>query len=507
MRSGELDITHVFQGEIVSDLRDNPGELELLEDSGSGAETVHVLVNNADGVMSDLEIRRALAQATNAELVNEAVGGGISEVANGPFPPGDTGHVEDNGYPEYDPEAARQAVEEYEAANGPLALSLKTTSDDFNLSATELIADQWEQAGIDVSIDQVEQVQFVLDAAQGRFQAVTFRSLPHSDPDQLNYQLSSQTSAPIGGLGINFGRVEDPEVDAALDTIRESGEPGAREEAAVALNRRLAEQVLLLPLFWVIWALPTRPSTRSPPATAPPTASPSSASAPASTNSARSGSTSNRTVLDTTSVGIRWLTCRVGLGGVMVSVAAPAVPGGDGAVGPEAVTLDGQLGWSGHGIEPCARAKPLRTPRSRRATSGRRSWKMRNIWAVHSPPRTATSRSMTASSGRRDSPQPQLPRHFPGGEVPDRGHLGGRRGPRRIADSGRRGPRRVKAARGPDPGSGCRWRAPPRRAAGARSGARASNADGWGRRSRGPIRSIRPAAAGSRRASSRLPVR
>ena len=65
-------------------------------------ETVHVLVNNADGVMSDLEIRRALAQATNAELVNEAVGGGISEVANGPFPPGDTGHVEDNGYPEYD---------------------------------------------------------------------------------------------------------------------------------------------------------------------------------------------------------------------------------------------------------------------------------------------------------------------------------------------------------------------------------------------------------------------
>ena len=259
LRSGELDVTHVFQGDIVADLRDDPGDLELLENSRE-AETVYVMVNNADEVMADVDVRRLLAQATNAELVNEAVGGGISQVANGPFPPDEAGHLDDNGYPAYDLEAAQEAVEEYESANGPLAISLKTTSDDFNLTATELIADQWEQAGIDVSIDQVEQVQFVLDAARGQFQAVTFRSLSHTDPDQLNYQLSSATSAPIGGLGINFGRVEDPEVDAALDVIRENGDPAAREEAAVAMNRRLAEEVLLLPLFWVIWALPHDPS-------------------------------------------------------------------------------------------------------------------------------------------------------------------------------------------------------------------------------------------------------
>ena len=259
LRSGELDLTHVFQGDLVADLRDNPGDLELLENSDE-AETVYVLLNNAEEVMGDVDVRRALAQATNAELINEAVGGGISQIANGPFPPGSVGYVEDNGSPGYDLAAAQQAIEDYEADNGPLEVSLKTTSDAFNLTATELIADQWEQAGVDVSIDQVEQVQFVLDAARGEFQALTFRALAHADPDQLNYFLSSQTAAPIGSLGINFHRIEDDEVDAALDIIREDPDPAAREEAAITLNRRLADQVMLLPLFWVIWSLPHDPA-------------------------------------------------------------------------------------------------------------------------------------------------------------------------------------------------------------------------------------------------------
>ena len=94
--------------------------------------------------------------STDPHTFGRAIGS-LFDVANGPFPPGSIGYLDDTGYPTYDPEGAKQIVDEWEQENGPLRISYKTTSDEFNLISGELFAQLWEEAGNEVTIDTIDQ--------------------------------------------------------------------------------------------------------------------------------------------------------------------------------------------------------------------------------------------------------------------------------------------------------------------------------------------------------------
>ena len=255
--SGDLDLIQTANGVEIADLREQEGiAVETMEHPGE-VETGYLLINNSADVggapnpFADVRVRRALAHATNSEVLSETRAAGVYPVANGPFPPGRAGYLEDTGFPEYDPAAAQALVEEVEAETGEqLVVALKTTTDPFNLTTSELLKEMWEEAGFEVVIDQIPQGEFINEALAGNFQVFTWRNHPGVDPDSQFIWWSSTTTS---GIALNFGRIDDPEVDRLLDVIRTNTDDAERTAAAEDLNRYFAEQVFNVWNTWQFW--------------------------------------------------------------------------------------------------------------------------------------------------------------------------------------------------------------------------------------------------------------
>ena len=259
--SGEVDIMHTSNGNSITELRDE-GSIELTESSAFG-ETNYVLmfVDNPDSPINDVRIRRALAMALDREVYVDRRDGGVTTMANGPFSPDQIGHLEDSGYPEFDPEGAKALVDEYKAEKGvnTVQVSYTTTTDPENLETGELLKQFWEQAGLSVELAQIEQGQFIVTALTGDFEMFGWRNHGGVDPDSQRVWWHSETADEPPGLALNFGRIKDDVVDENLDTLRGASDEAEIQAAAEAINERFADQVYNLWTSWTVWGIAKDP--------------------------------------------------------------------------------------------------------------------------------------------------------------------------------------------------------------------------------------------------------
>jgi peptide/nickel transport system substrate-binding protein len=280
LRSGQFQIIHTSNAdEIAAFLEDDGFESHVSDTFG---ETNYLMLNvaegtnattgkpldaagaNADSPLLHLSCRKALAHAIDYDRYNEERAAGLSKVANGPFPEGSIGWLEDTGYPKFDVDAAKTEFEKclQESGKDKVTVSFNTTNDPFNVESNELILAMWRDAfgdQIDATISPIEQGQYIGLGLTGTFEILGWRSHSGSDPDQQRRWWSSTTAFPIGETGTNFGRFVDPVIDEALNTIRTNGDPDARREATEAINRRFGEQVYNLWLSWALWGVITQP--------------------------------------------------------------------------------------------------------------------------------------------------------------------------------------------------------------------------------------------------------
>lgn len=263
LMSGEVDVTHAVEGDYVRQFRDLGSEIELFESAEFG-ETAFVLLNQGgvDSPIRDRRLRIALAQAVDWGLLAEVRDAGVFELANGPFPPGTVGHLTDTGYPDHDAEAAAAAIDAIEADRGPVQLSFVLAEDPHNVVTGEMIAGFWEAAGVEVDIEVISQDALAGNVSTGGADAYLFRLHSGIDPDLQSIYWTSENSAEPPAIALNFSRFEDPEIDAALDVIRESSDPEERREAAEAINLRFGQEVYNLWFDWVVWAVAARPGVR-----------------------------------------------------------------------------------------------------------------------------------------------------------------------------------------------------------------------------------------------------
>jgi peptide/nickel transport system substrate-binding protein len=259
--SGEIDMTHTDKGESVISLREevDSGNLAMYEIRDSPA-TTYALINKAapDSPVADVRIRQAMAYATDQELRNQSRTGGVFEIANGPFSPGSPGYLEDNGFPEFDQDKARELVDEYKADVGvdEVKIRFDTTADPDNRATVELLQQMYSEVGIEVEIAQYEQGEFITNALNGDFEVFTWRGHGGTSPDTERVWWHSETALPVGEIALNFGRIEDDVIDENLQTIRETEDQAVVTEAAEAINRRFAEQVYNIWSDWVFWSIP-----------------------------------------------------------------------------------------------------------------------------------------------------------------------------------------------------------------------------------------------------------
>jgi peptide/nickel transport system substrate-binding protein len=260
---GDVDITHTDNGVYIEQLRGESG-IETYTMPTAHGETSYIMLHpgNEDSAVSDVRIRQAMALAIDQDARNQARNAGVSPVANGPFTPGSVGYMEDTGFPTFDPDAARALVEEYEAENGPATIAYKTTTDDFNRTTAELYQQFWNDVGIDVTLDLVDQGSLITSAVTDpTWEAFGWRNHAGVLPDNQRVWWSSETTEL--SLNLNFGEIRDEVIDEQLDILR-AGATGEEEAAAAeAINERFAEQVYNIWTDWTTWAIAHQPTVHN----------------------------------------------------------------------------------------------------------------------------------------------------------------------------------------------------------------------------------------------------
>ena len=291
LKSGQFDVIHTANADEIAKF-ESDGEYVVLQANDFG-ETNYILLNTAQGEnptlafvrgvdsvvmdpnsanaaspLTQLSCRRALAHALDRQRFAAERNAGIVTPANGPFPPGSIGYLDDTGYPEFDLEAAAIQWELCKADHGtvPIAFTYNTTNDAFNVESNELIASMWADAfgdEIEVSITPIEQGQYIGLALAGVFQAQAWRNHGGVDPSEQWYWWHSATASPIDPevpeLALNFGRFQDPLLDQQYAIIRQNTDPDARQAAAEEVSRLFGENVWNFWTYWTLWGIVANP--------------------------------------------------------------------------------------------------------------------------------------------------------------------------------------------------------------------------------------------------------
>jgi peptide/nickel transport system substrate-binding protein len=207
-----------------------------------------IMLNTAVAPTNDLRIRQALAKGLNVEQILKIFGGGFTKPINGLYPPGSPFYSSDNGYPAFDLAGAKALVNEYKAEHGTPSLTLSTVTDPRLEQVVQIIQQMWNQAGFDITVSAIQQATLITDFITGKFQAATSYQFGAVDPD-LNYVwFSTTTVSPVGGIGLNFPRNSDPQIEFSLQSGRTSSSQSTRQVAYKKLNQRLATD---LPYLWL----------------------------------------------------------------------------------------------------------------------------------------------------------------------------------------------------------------------------------------------------------------
>lgn len=247
LRAGDLDASSVNTGLRVDEYND---EFKTFWQGDSYNETTYLLLNNSRAPYDNPEFRRALAQCTDRQTFNTVRWDG-QVPATGPFSPGTPGYLEDSGFPAHDLAAGRATI----ARLGVSDVEIGTTIDSANLLNVELIAAMWRDCGLDVEITQVDQAEFITTAVGGDFTAFFWRQ-------HESYDVAAERTwwhSKFGrGIALNFGRINNPAIDAALEEALTTKDLDRRRELAEAINRAFADQAHYIWFYHSNWLFATQ---------------------------------------------------------------------------------------------------------------------------------------------------------------------------------------------------------------------------------------------------------
>ncbi len=255
IQTGTYDAAHIQGGEALAQAQPlaEQGVVNLVDNSDY-AEVNYFLFNESKPPFDNKDARLAVAQALDPETANQILNDGLLEVASGPFAPGTMGYLKDAGMPGFDLAAAKKHVAAYEKEAGKkLSFTVPYAGSADAQAAVELWQAQLAKAGIEMKLQSTDQSAEIDRAISGDFGALTWRNHPGGDPD-LQY-VWWHTGSPV-----NFGRLDDPEIDRLLEEGRVSSDQAERTKIYEDLNRQFAKEVHNVWLTWTKWGVISAPT-------------------------------------------------------------------------------------------------------------------------------------------------------------------------------------------------------------------------------------------------------
>ncbi|MBI2703945.1 MAG: hypothetical protein HYX32_01445 [Actinobacteria bacterium] len=248
--NGDIDVMHDSNYNKVELLKAqaDAGNIQYFQGGGEDEETF-AMINVQEEPLKDKSLRQALAYATNRQEIDSITGAPPEQDADSPFSKDGDWYVDPN-FPKFDLAKATSLVDAWKAANGGQApkFTFSTTPEPDNTRVAQALQEQWKQAGFDVTLETGEQTKIILNAVTAQYQAVLFRQFSAPDPDGETHWWLGVNAAPKGQLGLNFARINDPALDAALYKGRSSPNLADRKAAYADVAKIFAD---LVPYVWL----------------------------------------------------------------------------------------------------------------------------------------------------------------------------------------------------------------------------------------------------------------
>ena len=251
LQQGELNMMHTSTSADMADtlpkLRD-AGAINLLV-SSERTEVAYLMMNTSKKPLGNRDARLAIARAIDRQALNEQANKGFPDVANGPFAPTVLGHLDDPGFPKFDLAAAKKQVAAMKQSGAKTTLSLLSSAGPVAVRQAQIQRQMLQAAGFTVNIEIETEADLIKRVINGDYELASFRNQPGEDPD-MDYIWWYGEKNPV-----NFGRFDDPVINANLDKGRSNPDPKVRTAAYEAVNRQFAKEVWNVWLWHAPWAV------------------------------------------------------------------------------------------------------------------------------------------------------------------------------------------------------------------------------------------------------------
>ncbi|MBB3082042.1 ABC transporter substrate-binding protein [Geodermatophilus sabuli] len=188
---------------LVEQARNN-GQMQVTIQAATSPYVIQL--NTKAAPFDDPRAREAIYRATDFDAINEGIFGGNYEVSQGFTAPGGKFYEREvTGYPEYDLERAKELVEEL----GGLTVNLGTISNYVATQINTALQTQWQEAGIEVTIEDFQLSGLVESFNSGQWQAMLQTAGAWDPAAGVGVGFRFTSTSPFSGIA-------DPELDALL---------------------------------------------------------------------------------------------------------------------------------------------------------------------------------------------------------------------------------------------------------------------------------------------------
>jgi peptide/nickel transport system substrate-binding protein len=236
--------------EMLPEAAKNPN---LVVEEAAGSNASYLGFNLSDPVLSDPRVRRAIAMALDRETIVRTLWKGKADLADSILAPAFWAHAGGLEPVPFDPAAARRLLDEAgfrdPDGDGPatrFALTYKTSQNALRLRIATAMQEQLRKVGIALDVRSYEWGTFFGDIGKGNFQLYSLTWVGLRDPDIYHLAFHSGRMPPDGA---NRNRYRNAEVDRLADAGRRETEPRARKAIYDRIQRILARDLPVFPLW------------------------------------------------------------------------------------------------------------------------------------------------------------------------------------------------------------------------------------------------------------------
>jgi len=255
LRNAELDL---IQNDLSPELAaycDQLPELKVIWHHGTSFG--YIGFNFEDPLLSQLEMRQALAYGIDRKAILQAMFRGQGRLAGGLLVPEHwAGDASLMGWP-YRPEKAKTLLETLKQtlknqpglvnADGTISLSYKTSSDPTRIRLATIYQSQLKRIGIDLKIQSYDWGTFYNDIKQGRFQLYSLAWVGVKSPDIFQYVFALDAIPPKGA---NRGRYRSPQADQLIRAAAQADSMTEQAQLYRQLQRHLQQDLAVVPLWY-----------------------------------------------------------------------------------------------------------------------------------------------------------------------------------------------------------------------------------------------------------------